>query len=223
MYWQEDIKEEHYTVPDDFQDAVFNIDCKILPIDHAYMLSQALIELFPWLKDVDAGIHDISVADGNGWKQDHESGFFYPSKRSKLSIRLPKSRLNDIQSLTNRTLDMGQYRVKIVKQLEPKLMSDMQVLFAKYVDCNEGLSEDEFLQKSYEQLKEIGVSANKMMAGLERKISTPNGFIHTKSLMIASLKKSESVALQELGIGNHRLLGCGLFVPQKDIESVSAV
>ncbi|MBT4668468.1 MAG: hypothetical protein HOC17_04305, partial [Candidatus Ruthia sp.] len=49
------------------------------------------------------------------------------------------------------------------------------------------------------------------------------GIIHTRSLMVADLRKAESVKLQEQGIGKHRLLGCGLFVPQKGIESVDAV
>jgi hypothetical protein len=48
-----------------------------------------------------------------------------------------------------------------------------------------------------------------MMAGLKRSISTPNGTIHTRSLMVADLRKVESVTLQEQGIGEHRLLGCG--------------
>jgi hypothetical protein len=62
-----------------------------------------------------------------------------------------------------------------------------------------------------------------MMAGLKRSISTPNGTIHTRSLMVADLRKVESVTLQEQGIGERRLLGCGLFLPQKGIESVDAV
>jgi CRISPR-associated protein Cas6 len=223
MFWQEDIKEEHFTLPDDVQDAVFNIHSKVLPIDHAYILSQALLSELPWLSEVNAGIHDISVADGNGWEQDHESGFYYPSKRSKLSIRIPKEKLGDIQSLLGKTLDLGEYQVKIVKILEPKLMSDMQIVFAKYVACDENASEEDFLQTSFDQLQALGIHPKKMMAGLERKITTPDGIIHTRSLMVADLRKSESVKLQEQGIGDHRLLGCGLFVPQKGIESVDAV
>jgi CRISPR-associated protein Cas6 len=223
MFWQEDIKEEHFTLPDDVQDAVFNIHSKVLPIDHAYILSQALLSELPWLSEVNAGIQDISVADGNGWEQDHESGFYYPSKRSKLSIRIPKEKLGDIQSLLGKTLDLGEYQVKIVKILEPKLMSDMQIVFAKYVACDENASEEDFLQASFDQLQALGIHPKKMMAGLERKITTPDGIIHTRSLMVADLRKSESVKLQEQGIGDHRLLGCGLFVPQKGIESVDAV
>jgi CRISPR-associated protein Cas6 len=223
MFWQEDIKEEHFTLPDDVQDAVFNIHSKVLPIDHAYILSQALLSELPWLAEVNAGIHDISVADGNGWEQDHESGFYYPSKRSKLSVRIPKDKLNDIQSLVGKTLDLGEYQVKIIKALEPKLMSDMQIVFAKYVACDENDSENDFLQTSFQQLQVLGIQPKKMLVGLERKIQTPDGVIHTRSLMVADLRKAESVKLQEQGIGDHRLLGCGLFVPQKGIDSVDAV
>ncbi len=223
MFWQEDIKEEHFTLPDDVQDAVFNIHSKVLPIDHAYILSQALLSELPWLAEVNAGIHDISVADGNGWEQDHESGFYYPSKRSKLSVRISKDKLNDIQSLVGKTLDLGEYQVKIIKALEPKLMSDMQIVFAKYVACDENASENDFLQTSFQQLQVLGIQPKKMLVGLERKIQTPDGVIHTRSLMVADLRKAESVKLQEQGIGDHRLLGCGLFVPQKGIDSVDAV
>ena len=223
MFWQEDIKEEHFTLPDDVQDAVFNIHAKILPIDHAYALSQALLQELPWLEDVNAGVHDISVADGNGWEQDRESGYYYPSKRSKLSIRIPKDRLDDIQTLVGKTLDLGDYQIKVVKFLKPKLLSDMQIVFAKNVACQEGASEDAFLQTAFNQLQALGIQPKKMMAGLERKITTPSQTIHTRSLMVADLRKTESVTLQEKGIGDYRLLGCGLFVPQKGIDSVDAV
>lgn len=222
MFWQEDIKEEHFTLPQTIQDAVFNIHAKILPIDHAYLLSQALLKHLPWLQEVNAGIFDISVADGNGWKQDFESGFYYPSKRSKLNIRVPQEKLEDIATLVGKTLDLGDYQIKIVKMLKPKLMSDMQIVFAKYVACDENTSEEQFLQTSHAQLQALGIQPKKMMAGLQRNISTPNSIIHTRSLMVADLRKVESVTLQEQGIGEHRLLGCGLFLPQKGIDSVDS-
>lgn len=223
MFWQEDIKEQHFTLPEDVQDCVFGIDVKVLPIDHAYLLSQALLAYFPWLDEVGAGIFDISVADGNGWKQDHISGFYYPSKRSKLSIRVPKEKLEILQSLVGKTLDLGKYQIKVTKALTPKLMSDMQTVFAKYVACGVQMSEDDFLQTCYQQLQEINITPKKMMAGLQKNIKTATDIIHTRSLMVANLKSSESVRLQERGIGEHRLLGCGLFVPQKGIDSVEAV
>ncbi|MBE8190571.1 MAG: type I-MYXAN CRISPR-associated protein Cas6/Cmx6 [Candidatus Thioglobus sp.] len=214
---------QHFTLTSSIVDAVFNISAKILPIDHAYLLSEALLQHLPWLPEVNAGVHDISVADGNGWKQDHKSGFYYPSKRSKLSIRIPKKRLGEMQLLIGKTLDLGEYKIQIIKSLEPKKMSEMQIVFAKYVVCGEDLSEDEFLQKSYQQLQTLGINPKKMLAGLKREIKTADKILHTRSLMVADLSKSESVKLQEQGIGSHRLLGCGLFVPQKGIDRVDAV
>lgn len=222
MFWQEDIKEEHFTLPETIQDAVFTIRAKVLPMDHAYLLSQTLLKHLPWLVEVNAGIFDISVADGNGWEQG-ESGFYYPSKRSKLSIRMPQEKLESAQILVGKTLDLGEYNIDIVKSLKPKLMSDMQIVFSRHVACDESVSEEQFLQTAFAQLQALGIQPKKMMAGLQKSISTPNGVIHTRSLMIANLRKAESVALQEQGIGEHRLLGCGLFLPQKGIESVDAV
>ncbi|WXU00836.1 MAG: CRISPR-associated endonuclease Cas6 [Catillopecten margaritatus gill symbiont] len=222
MFWQEDIKEEHFTLPKTIQDAVFSIRSKVLPMDHAYLLSQGLLKHLPWLAEVNAGVFDISVADGNGWEQD-ESGLYYPSKRSKLNIRVPQEKLADIQELTGKTLDLGEYSIDIVKSLESKLMSDMQIVFSKRVVCDKDSSEEEFLQTAFNQLQALNIQPKKMMAGLQRNIHTPNGIIHTRSLMVANLRKVESVTLQEQGIGEHRLLGCGLFLPQKGIESVDAV
>jgi CRISPR-associated protein Cas6 len=223
MFWQESIKEENFTLPETIQDAVFNIHAKVLPIDHAYLLSQALLKYLPWLKEVNAGVFDISVADGNGWEQDHEFGFYYPSKRSKLSIRIPKEKLDDTKILVGKTLNLGKYQIDIVKVLKSKLMSNIQIVFAKHIVCDKHVSEETFLQTSFVQLQVLGIQPKKMMAGLKRKISTLNGVIHTRSLMVADLRKVESVKLQEVGIGEHSLLGCGLFLPQKSIESLNAV
>lgn len=222
MFWQEDIKEEHFTLPQTIQDAVFTIRAKVLPMDHAYLLSQALLKYLPWLAEVNAGIFDISVADGNGWEQD-KSGFYYPSKRSKLNIRVPQEKLEAMQVLVGKTLDLDEYSVDIIKALKPKLMSDMQVVFSKHIACNKGVSEEEFLQTAFTQLQALGIQPKKMITGLQKNISTPDGNIHTRSLMLADLRKIESVTLQEQGIGKHRLLGCGLFLPQKSIKSVDAV
>ncbi|MDH3609566.1 MAG: hypothetical protein OEQ24_10045 [Gammaproteobacteria bacterium] len=42
----------------------------------------------------------------------------------------------------------------------------------------------------------------------------------TRSLMIDGLKIEESIYLQQRGLGEGRLVGCGLFMPHKGIEAV---
>lgn len=223
MFWQENIRTEHFTVPDSIQDKVFNIRSKVLPIDHSHLLLLALLKELPWLKEVNAGIHDIGVADGNGWTQDKLDGFYYPSKRSKLIIRMPKEKLELANSLVGKTLILNDYKIEVIKQLPNRKLSDMQILFAKNVACSPDTDENKFLQTSFDQLQELQITPNKMMAGLKGVIKINDNIIHTRSLMIADLKKSDSVIIQERGIGEHRLLGCGLFIPQKDIISVDAV
>ncbi|WP_428087192.1 type I-MYXAN CRISPR-associated protein Cas6/Cmx6 [Candidatus Thioglobus sp.] len=221
MFWQEDTKQAHFTLPSNIQEVSFKIQSKILPMDHSFLLAQALLKHLPWLADINAGIHDISVADGNGWEQSKQGGFYYPSKRSKLTLRITREHLKEAESLVGKTLDLGDYKIKVVQFINSKLLSTMPVLFAKQVAHDKDMSEEEFLQHCFEQLSALNINVKKMLAGLERSIQTDNGIIHTRSLMLADLNKDESVHLQEMGIGEHRLLGCGLFVAQKDIETIS--
>ena len=219
MFWQETTKEEVFIPPDTIQDLAFNIHSKILPMDHAYPLAQAVLQHLPWLEEVGGGIFDISVSDGNGWEQ-NKDGFYYPSRRSKLILRLPKTHLDQALSLVGKTLSLGEYEVAVVKALKPKLLSDMPVVFAKGVVCEADMSENDFLQQCYQELQDLGIQVKKMLAGLDTTLQTNQGLIHAKSLMIADLGKAESVRIQEVGLGPFRTLGCGLFLPHKDIETL---
>ena len=46
------------------------------------------------------------------------------------------------------------------------------------------------------------------------------GPVHGYSLMLHGLKRAESVSIQETGLGLHRLLGCGNFIPHKSVAAV---
>jgi CRISPR-associated protein Cas6 len=221
MFWQEDIKEENFIIPDTVLDIAFNIKSDILPIDNIFLLKTSLSKTLPWLSEINAGIFDISVADGNGWTQD-TTGFFYPSKRSKLTLRLPKEYIEKALILVGKTLDLGEYQVQIIKANKPKKLSDSPILFAKNIS-SENESEDEFLQKCFNNLAKLNIAPKKMLAGLGRQIKTDVGVINTRSLMVADLRKPESIYLQEQGLGDDKLLGLGIFVPQKGIDSVDAV
>ena len=223
MYWKEDIKEENFVIPDNVVDAQFSIESKIIPIDHGYLLYKAILKLIPDIESKNIAIHDISVADGNGWEQKIKGGFFYPSKRTKLTIRIEKKDIEILNILVGANLEMDDYSIKITKSLTPKSLSDSPILFAKYVSHPKNLTEDDFLNFCYSEIKNLDIDVKKMMPGLSREINTPSGVINTRSLMLADLRKSESVKIQEFGIGNHQLLGCGIFVPQKGIEQVEAV
>ncbi|WP_455209577.1 type I-MYXAN CRISPR-associated protein Cas6/Cmx6 [Kaarinaea lacus] len=222
MYWQDEDERMTSTVPDDVVDLVFAIACKTLPLDHAYSLSKAVQEILPWLTEEDgAGVHTIHVAEsGNGWMRPNDiNAILHPSRRTKLRVRVPKHRVEEGKSLTGKTLDLDGHAVT-VKEVSVKLLSDHPTVFSRYIVTDDFETETEVLEEMVKQLKAMGIKPKKMLCGTETIITTPDQEIKTRSLMLADLSVEESVILQMKGLGSHRWLGCGLFIPHKDIKEV---
>ncbi|MGV6809251.1 MAG: type I-MYXAN CRISPR-associated protein Cas6/Cmx6 [bacterium] len=227
MFWEEDEdKTIPYQAPDDVLDVSFAIQCKELPIDHAWALSQAIQAILPWFADEKvAGVHSIHVAEtGNGWERpdDQEHETLRPSRRTKLLIRLPKNRLADVEALIGKSLSIQGYPL-IVGKLQKKPLTQSTVIFARYVLSNMDESEPDFLKRIAQEVYDItGERIKKMMCGKSYTLHTPNGDLLTRHLMIADLKNDPSVKIQQIGLGGARTLGCGLFLPHKGIKSLNA-
>lgn len=222
MFWSEDRDEKgKFEIPDNVFDVAYNISCKCLPTEHIYSLSKALQHAMPWLSDeAQAAVHPITGPEsGNGWERPDDE-IMYLSRRQKMMIRIPKKRLADAEKLTGQTLLIDGYELEVGKSIT-KLLSDLPTVFARHVICDAGMSEDEFMHAALAQIKALDVTVRKMMAGKERAIETPDKIIMTRSLMLADLEAVESIRLQEEGIGEERILGCGLFLPQKGISAVN--
>lgn len=224
-FWREEKDSQiHCVIPDDVMDFVFSINCKCLPYEHMYVLYQALQKVLPWLdKEELAGIQPIYGAEsGNGWQRpDGKPGeLMYISRRQKLSLRMPKTRMTEMQHLVGQTLDVAGYPLMLGK-METRLLSDQPTIFARFVVSDEGLDETAFLERAAAQMQAMDIRVRKMLAGMERQIVTPDGVLHTRSLMLADLEQDESIRLQQQGLGTHRHLGCGLFLPQKGIKPVN--
>ncbi len=98
---------------DEVVDAVFAIECRSLPVDHAWALSQAIQAALPWFADEpQAGLHTVhGAASGAGWKRpEGEDALLQLSHRTRLVLRLPESRLADAAALTGQTLDVAGFR-----------------------------------------------------------------------------------------------------------------
>ena len=222
MYWSEnsDDKKE-VVVPDNVVDVIYNINCKCIPLEHAHALSEALQQALPWLREEEtAGIHQVYGAEsGNGWERP-DTEVLYLSRRQKLMLRLPKTRLDEAKSLSGQTLDIAGYPLE-VGELATRKLSDLPTLFARHVLGEAEQGEDEFMAQAVAQLNAMGIRVKKMMCGKEGRIELPDTTLYTRSLMLADLEMQESVMLQEVGLGPGRKLGCGLFLPQKGIKAVN--
>lgn len=225
MYWNEDKKTETYQIPDDIVDLSFVIKCKCLPLEHMQALFESLNTVLPWLKDEKfAGIHPINGAEsGNGWERSNDPNeLIYLSRRQKMTLRLPKEHLAEAENLVGQTINVAGYDIELGKTSIKKL-SDLPTTFCRSIMIDSRMDEDDFLQWAFDELKLLDITVNKMMAGKERVVILPdNSERITRSLMVAEMKQAESVRLQQHGMGAGRKLGCGIFMPQKDIKAVNS-
>jgi CRISPR-associated protein Cas6 len=155
-------------------------------------------------------------------RPDRADALLYLSRRTKLTLRLPKHRIEDAGKLTGQTLDIDGKPLRVEKSVVRSL-STLTTLFSRYIVTREGMDEDVFLQDAMALFHKMGVYPNKMLCGMEHVIATPDRPIRARSLMLADLAVEESVKLQQQGLGTDRKLGCGLFIPHKDIREVKPV
>ena len=225
MFWNEDKQEDKgYQIPDDIVDLSFAIQCKMLPLDHAYALSQALQIALPWIADDEAaGVHLIHGAEsGNGWyrPQDATGALLHLSRRTRMMLRVPKHRIEEARALEGMVLDVAGNRLD-VGEAAVKLLSAMSTLFARHVVMSEpSMSEAAFLEQVVAEVSTLGIRVNKILCGKAHDLNTPDGAVHTQSVMIADLEPEPAVVLQQKGIGPGRKMGCGLFLPHKGIKAV---
>ncbi len=227
MFWEEDKDENSpYVVPDDVVDLVYNINCKCLPLDHAYAFSNVILAALPWMNDEpQAGIHLIHGAEsGNGWMrpEDTTNELLHLSKRSRMTLRVPKHRIDDAMGLTGEKLDIDGHSLEVGKA-KVKLFSTLPTQFARYVVVPEGVSNDDeaaFMAYAVEELKALDVRVRKLLCGRAHALQHPDGDLYARSIMLADLDLDEAVTLQQQGVGQHRKIGCGLFMPHKGVKAV---
>ncbi|MGB5278101.1 MAG: type I-MYXAN CRISPR-associated protein Cas6/Cmx6 [Gammaproteobacteria bacterium] len=222
MLWEESDKQlKQDLVPDDVVDLSFKIRCKQIPTTHAYELAQALYKLLPWLEgEPEIGIHQIHGATtGNGWERPADGELMHLSRRAKMQLRVPKDKIEDAKQISGETLDVAGYSVD-VGEASVKLLNPVQTIFSRYIIGPQQLDEDQFVEWMATELKQRDIHVRKLLCGIGHRISTPEGEIETRSVMIADLDKATSLSLQETGVGPGRHLGCGIFLPHKGIRAV---
>lgn len=224
MFWQDENPGERQSVTNDIMDLSFNLECRHLPVDHAYALSTALRQALPWLDEEPlAAIHLIYAAGSqNGWTRPRHSPdeLLHLSHRTRLTLRLPQPRLAEAEQLTGTALDIAGHPLTLGKS-QRRPLSRLGTLFARHIACDPEQPEEEFLQGTARELALIGVRIRKALCGMGIALYTPDGPLFTRSLMLADLPFEESLRLQQQGTGHHRLMGCGIFIPHKDIDPVN--
>lgn len=217
MYWDEETSEESFTVPEDVIDLQFRIHCPILPVDHAWPLAQAIQQHLPWfMQEPLAGLHLIHGAEsGNGWERpEAQDALLHLSKRTPLVLRLPAELAEAAGNLAGHTLDIAGHPMEI-QQPRKKSLAMTRFLYARYIATDPDLPEEQFIAWAVTELKRMELRFKKILCGKTHALESPDGPIHTRSLLVAELSYEDAITLQQQGLGPHRSLGCGLFLPQK--------
>jgi CRISPR-associated protein Cas6 len=207
--------------PADIVDAVFAIACPSLPVDHAYALQQAVQEALPWFaQEPQAGLHTVhGAASGAGWmRPEGADALLQLSHRAKLALRLPAHRAQEAAALVGHTLQVAGWPLR-VENMTLRPLSRITTLFSRCVVLAEG-DELAFVAAATEELGALGVRAQRMVCGRVTPVATPQRTHQARSLMLAGLGLEHSLLLQRSGLGAGRKLGCGLFIPHKDIADL---
>lgn len=220
--WQEETEQKKSIADDsDMAELSFSVNCKELPYDHAYELSSAILNLIPEIKnDKRNAIQTLhGPMSGNGWvRPDSEN--IPLSKRAKLIMRLNRNQINSIKSIEGKKIELFG---NILKIGESKVKSFLVVkdLFCRFVISDTKTSEDDFLHKIQTELRNFNINIRKALCGKSMLVNFGKETVYTRSLMIADLSKEESLKLQEEGVGEKKLFGCGIFLPHKSIDAVN--
>jgi CRISPR-associated protein Cas6 len=194
-------------------DMVFPLAGHSLPRDHAQALQQALQQALPWLSgESRAGIHPVKLVPGL-------EGQALLSQRTRLLLRLPRERMVAAGELAGRMIDVGGCAVQLgaphLRELLPHT-----TLYAPAVAAPGG-DEGVFMQAVADELQTLQVRSQ-TVCGKRHGRQLQGQMLTTFSLMLHALSLSDSLRLQEQGLGPHRLLGCGIFVPHKSAAAVGA-
>jgi CRISPR-associated protein Cas6 len=193
-------------------DVVFALEDATLGDDHASALSLAVRRALPWFdEEPEAGILPLSgLARGTGVR--------FVGRRSRMALRLPVRRSASADFLAGTQLELDGVALKLGKCSVRPLFPARGVVYSHFVSVGTD-DEIEFLERCASLLAARGLKPQ-LITGKARELRTAEGLVRGFSLMLHGLGAADSLAVQEAGLGGHRALGCGLFIPHKSVVAV---
>ncbi len=170
------------------------------------------MRLLPWFADEPlVGIHPIHGA-GLG------EGKLILNRRAKLTLRIPTARKADFAALIGQTIRIEGHSLEIGPS-KTRPLSRHTPLFAHCVTTG---SEDEvdFANDIIRLLDDLGIDS-RFICGMRQSIKTQDGSVSGFSLMLHGLPVEHSLLVQQQGLGKHRKIGCGIFIPHKSITALT--
>lgn len=209
--WPEQKPEEYTPRLIDLQ---FDLVGTTIPADNALMLHQAIQPILPWLgEDGGCGVQHIKGAETNAGDT-----ALNINRRTKMYMRVPKARIDEVNALVGQTLDLAGHALEIGK-FKTRQFSPFGNIYAHFVDTGSA-GEEQFVQDVMRELDGHFQLRCGFICGKRQTLAGAEGPIYGYSLMLHGVPPHKSLQLQDEGMGRNRLLGCGIFIPHKSIAPV---
>ncbi|MFM2314963.1 MAG: hypothetical protein RLZZ04_4239 [Cyanobacteriota bacterium] len=201
-----------------YVDVIFPLKGRLLPLDNGYLVYSALSRLCPNIHELNGiGIHPIA-GKPNRYKQ------LKLTNQSKLKIRIALEQIPSIyQFLVDQTFKIGESQFHIGIPDEYKALTSAPSLYSRLVIIRRCIEPQVFIEAAQGQLEKLGIT------GKINLLQKPNGQLQCRQLVmrkeegifpligygveVTDLSKSDSIKLQQHGIGGKRKMMCGVFVP----------
>lgn len=195
-------------------DIHFDLKGSALPLDHAWLIYQGLLSIAPWIaEEPNLGIHPIQGADtGNGE--------MILNRRTKLVVRTITTRMDSLQALDGQSFKVNQHTLTLgASKIKP--LTQHTPLYAHTV-CTGSEDEKTFTRDILGFLDSMGINS-RFICGRPQKFFDGEKIATGYSLMLHGLPIEHAIRVQQQGLGLHRKLGCGIFIPHKSITAVGAI
>lgn len=195
-------------------DVTFALRGDAVPRDHRRALAAALERHLPWLADpAQAGVHRINAVAGHGTTA-------LLSQRARLTLRVARQRIGDLHSLHGARLELDGHALQVGDRSQVRELVPHGTLYAHLVATDDD-DELAFLATIGHELDASSLPC-RPICGRRQVIDNGGHALTGYSLMLDGLAPGDSLRVLESGLGLHRQLGCGLFVPHKSAAAVGA-
>jgi len=138
---------------------------------------------------------------------------------SSVKIRTPQERIADLVGLAGKTVTIGDRQVRLgvpkVKGLAPAT-----ALRSRLVTIKGFMDAEKFAEAVRRQLDTLEISERVILTiGKRRTLKIRDKEVVGFEVILEGLTASESIILQEHGLGGRRHMGCGVFVTVKNPET----
>ena len=142
-------------------------------------------------------------------------------RRARLTLRLPRARLDEALALAGRSLRLGAQTLQVGPG-KPWPIVPSDTVYARLViagPAEERPFADALDALLHAQFSNSGVTCQ-VVLGRPHALATRSGVRRGFSVLLHGMTPELSLRLQEQGLGELRLQGCGIVVPYKSIAAV---